>query len=110
MCFNHYDNFEDAVSAWERRKNRINKNNLIIVSSTTSEDDAIEFAKLPFKNKLIFVPKEMGITNESCFALNFEDEGKGETIGMYCNKSANGKLSIIDLLSFLNGEDYIRVS
>lgn len=104
--FSHYDNFEEAVSAWERRKKRLNKNNIVVVSSTILRDDAIEFTKLPFKNKLIFVPKEIDIKNEACIALNYEEGGKG--IGVYSNRSADGSHSIIDLLSFLNHENYRR--
>lgn len=108
LYFNHYDSFEDAASAWERRKKRLNRNNIIVVSSTAEEDVAMEFINLPIENKLIFVPTEFDIKDDSCFPIDYKNNGNGVTIGIYSNRIANGEISMMDLLSFLSKSDYIR--
>lgn len=108
LYFNHYINFEDAISAWDRRKKRMSKN-IVVISSTTQKEDAIEFTKLPFKNKLIFVPKKLDIKSESVFPLNYDEITDDISIGMYSNNIANGRSSMIDLLSFLCQMKYDRI-
>lgn len=105
LHFNHYANFEDAVSAWERRKKRMS-NNIVVISSTTLKEEAIEFIKLPFKNKLIFVPEELDIKSESVFPVYYNGN---MPIGMYSTRTANGSSSMIDLLSFLCQMRYDRI-
>lgn len=107
LYFNHYTDFGEAVSAWERRKRRICRN-IVIVSSTTERQEAIEFAKLPFKNKLMFVPNEFNFGQAPFFSVNYHDNDV-ETIGMYSNRVANGGLSMIDILSFLCQKKFNRI-
>lgn len=107
LHFNHYINFDEAVSAWTRRKERMT-GNIVVVSSTTEKDDAIEFAKLPFKNKLIFIPKELEVEDDCFLKLTYEHD-EHNTIGMYSNGTAGGRLSMIDLLAFLCSENYNRI-
>ena len=107
LNFNHYTDFECAKACWEKRKKRINMENLLIISSATSVDDALEFDKLPYENKLIFVPQEVG--TKSSYCIHFEDHHDGVTIGMVANGTANGTKSMFDILSFLNHEsDFLR--
>lgn len=104
LYFNHYESFDQAVSCWEKRKKRINKNNILIVSNTKSEKTLYEFENIPYKNKLIFT--SLDINTPSSFHLN-SDSG---TYGMLTNKTASGSKNILDLIAFLNHEDnYIRV-
>lgn len=55
--FLHYKSSEEAERKWEYRKNRINKDHLLVkMSQRSSNDDAIleRFEKLPFENKICF--------------------------------------------------------
>lgn len=107
LHFNHYTDFDEAVLAWTRRKERMTRN-IVVVSSTTEKEDAIEFAKLPFENKLIFIPRELNMEHDSFLKADY-DASDGKTIEMYSNGTADGALSIIDLLSFLCQMDYHRI-
>lgn len=109
LHFNHFDDFDDAESAWERRKKRMCKN-VVVISSAVEKEIAMEFTKLPFQHKLIFIPKGLNIQDRSCFPVNYSDNGDGNTIGMYINGTANGMLCMIDLLSFLCRMKYDRIS
>lgn len=57
----HYKTVEDAQSAWNRRKNRIEWDNVFYVMNDRNgcaEEDIAEFDSLPFPNKVIFVHDE----------------------------------------------------
>lgn len=61
LHFNHYHTFEDAVSKWESRKKRINKDNIYIIandyisdSEFVSRELILEFGKLKCKNLIMF--------------------------------------------------------
>jgi len=57
IYFMHYKNFDEAVEAWNRRKERVDLDNVgILFSSFKGDEDIIRrFDKLPYKNKVIFV-------------------------------------------------------
>ncbi len=108
LYFNHYESFGEAKRCWERRKTRINKNNLLLITSTTSFEEAKEFDGLQYENKLVFVPFDSNL--KSAYKIAYEDKGDGVTIGMACNKIADGRLSDFDIIKFLIHEkDYIRI-
>lgn len=105
LHFNHYESFEQAVSCWEKRKKRINKNNILIVSYATSERTLYEFENITHKNKLIFTA--LDVNTPSSYHLNPDDS---ENYGMTINRIASGTKNILDIIAFLNHKDnYIRV-
>ena len=67
VVFLHYKTFEEAVEKWNRRKARINWDNLYIKMSFQNDckDEFVyEFEQLPFKNKLFFVTKDYGVQSQ----------------------------------------------
>lgn len=58
LNFLHYKTFEEAEQKWEKRKERINWNNLFIEMATDNKGVVEEFMELPFENKICFVPFE----------------------------------------------------
>jgi uncharacterized protein (DUF1919 family) len=57
IIFLHYKNEQLAYQKWNRRKKRINFNNLIIKMNDqngATDEDLFNFLKLPFKNKILF--------------------------------------------------------
>ena len=56
LNMNHYPDFNAAVEIWERRKARINWNNLFVTMYTEREDILQEFDALPYDKKVCFVP------------------------------------------------------
>ncbi len=60
LWFVHYETFEQAVSAWNRRKKRINWDNIrvmLTVREECSDDILSHFEKLPYK-KVVFANEE----------------------------------------------------
>ena len=54
----HYENFEDFIDMWERRKPRINWDNILIEMYLNDEDEYTleQFDMLPYDKKVCFVP------------------------------------------------------
>ena len=53
--FIHYKSFEDGITAWRRRENRINKNKMYFILVETdgcTYEDLERFDKLPYTNKV----------------------------------------------------------
>lgn len=106
LNFNHYTDFNDAVACWEKRKKRLNKNNIVVVSYTDCEDDATAFDNLPYANKMQFTPFDNHL--KSNIYINPEGEAP---LWLSLNATANGSKNMLDLLSFLNHEDkFIRMA
>ena len=61
LCFQHYNNFEDAVRAWNRRKDRVNfkKIGYILVADVIKyKEDIMRFYGLNIENKLLFLTSD----------------------------------------------------
>jgi uncharacterized protein (DUF1919 family) len=59
--FAHYSTFDDAKMKWNKRKLRINKNNLLVKFNDQNgftEEDFISFQNLPYGHKLFFTVNE----------------------------------------------------
>lgn len=52
----HYKTFEEAVEAWEKRKQRINWDNLILIMAIERKESLELFDALPYDKKVCFVP------------------------------------------------------
>ncbi len=55
--FVHYHSEESARDAWEKRKERINWDNVFVLccDEGLTHDDMVEFDGLPYKNKILFM-------------------------------------------------------
>ena len=53
--FIHYENFRNAQNSWNRRKKRINWDNLLVEMYTENKEIADSFSKLSYKKKICFV-------------------------------------------------------
>lgn len=56
LHFNHYCTFEEANSAWIRRKKRIDWNNVLVMFFHNDPNKIEEFIHLEYKHKICFAP------------------------------------------------------
>lgn len=111
LNFNHYTDFDHAKDCWERRKKRINRDNLLFVSSSMSKSIAKEFDELPYENKIIFVPFQNDLKSNFCIASMLTENDTTNTIGEISNRIANGNTGMFDLLAFISHEkEYMRIT
>lgn len=59
LNFNHYISFDEAKDCWERRKKRINWDNLFVEFYDDSKERVEDFLSLPYENRICFVPFPM---------------------------------------------------
>ena len=70
IVFLHYKTNEEAKEKWNRRKKRINYENILIKFSNMnlcSEEDIEEFANLPFENKFVLNIRKKPKYNCECY-------------------------------------------
>lgn len=92
--FMHYKSKEEAIEKWEKRKKRINWDNIIFKFSQKdlcSRNDIIDFMNLEYKNKICFtyeknIPNTIFIANLSKYIDETEVTLKKLNILSYLNK------------------------
>ncbi|SDH92292.1 protein of unknown function [Pseudobutyrivibrio sp. 49] len=57
LYFNHYKTFSEAVYYWNKRKERINWNNILFMTIEEEEKDVLEFLNLPHEKKYVLRQK-----------------------------------------------------
>lgn len=80
IVFLHYHSEDEAREKWNRRKSRMNWNNLYFKMSEQnlcSFDCLMEFDSLPTEQKVVFVSKDYNLKSQIIFK---EWEGKGEIL------------------------------
>jgi uncharacterized protein (DUF1919 family) len=106
----HYKDFEEVKQCWNKRVKRVNLDNLFFIMRERdgcTYQDIIEFDKLPYKNKVIFVHKEMPEIKSAYYIKNTEvnDDPNNKIIGLTAYEGIyTGKRYIdeFDYVGFLN--------
>ena len=75
---NHYKTFEEASSSWERRKSRINYDNIFVMFFCETQNEVDDFLKIPYDNKICFINfKSSSIrSNHNVIYINYKDSSK----------------------------------
>lgn len=111
MMLNHHACFADAAADWNKRKDRVNKNNIFVkMSNETGDPDlARRFEQIPLEKKAIFTPTSFPQCSSSIFmpryiqrCLNDAMKSGVSTFAAYV-RSINEISKSIDLLKLLNG-------
>jgi len=99
---NHDIFYEEAESKWNNRSKRININNMLIVMHTHNRDILEEFDKLPFENKICFVPFQSEL--KSAFYISEEAlrKNKIENFDQFILDMARGKHSVYNIFDILD--------
>ena len=61
LVFNHYKSFEEAKNAWDKRKQRVNFDNIFIIFDDYVDaeyDDLVRFNQIPCRGKVILTANE----------------------------------------------------
>lgn len=106
--FNHYKTIEEAVSKWEKRKQRIDWSNLFIMAIdgyNCTYDTIRRFDALPYKNKVIFTHKPYPEFASAYHLKGFEDLKEVYRPTDFKNQFFIRRyIDQFDYVSFLNGE------
>lgn len=101
LYFNHYTSFESAVSKWEKRKKRINWNNIMAVMYTEHMEIAEEFDKLDYEKKICFTNFKSNL--KSACGIEFTDENPMKQIELWdvVNGMASGAIQCYNPVELL---------
>lgn len=109
--FNHYKTFEEASDKWEKRKSRIDPNNLFIVAidgDNCTYDTMKRFDALPYDNKVIFTHKPYPEFSSAFYLPGFESQdGIGRATDFKETFFVRRYMDSFDYVSFLNGKNFI---
>ncbi|MBR1806572.1 MAG: DUF1919 domain-containing protein [Selenomonadaceae bacterium] len=95
----HYKTFEESVDAWNRRKARINRYNLLVTMYTESEDILREFDALPYGKKVCFVPFKSDA--DSAWYINPNVDADAKNFTEVVNRFSCGHYIYFDLFDML---------
>lgn len=99
--FNHYENYNDAKTNWEKRRERIRWDRIFVMMYTEDESVALHFSQLPYEQKVCFVPFKSEIQGICSIPYsNMKDIPFFEIV----NGIASGKYHYFDILSILSGK------
>ena len=101
LNFNHYETFEEAETAWNRRKERIDWNNLYVMFYDEDKGRIDQFSALPYKNKVCFTP--MDYDQECVVTINYRvnEQMKNIPFWQIVNGMASGRWPFYDTLDLL---------
>lgn len=113
----HYQNLEEVQQKWQVRGSRINWDNLffcMIERDGCTEEDIIQFNKLPYKNKVVFVHKPMPEIESTVYIpgteLNGEDGNWVLPLTSYTGRFTGKRfIDEFDYVTFFNsGEKVLK--
>lgn len=106
IYFIHYVSFCEGKSKWEKRKKRINWDNIFIVGSERdgcTYETIKNFEELPYKNKVIFTYKEYPEFSSTYCMKRFKEKGELGIITDFKNQLLKRRyLDDFDYVEFLN--------
>lgn len=115
LYFNHYTDFDSAVAIWNKRKSRINKDNLFVEMAIRRYEDIEKFIALPFQYKIGFstVPcEEKDVLYCPMPEENYFEDKYAGNVNNFFNHVAmapTDEFRYYDILKLLNHEkDFVR--
>lgn len=107
--FVHYQSFDEAVTKWNSRLERIDFDNAFYVMTERdgcTHDNLVAFDELPYRNKVVFVSKPMPDITSAFYDPSFPvTNGEVDVLSNYVSKlSGRRYLDAFDYVSFFNGD------
>jgi uncharacterized protein (DUF1919 family) len=98
--FSHYDTLDAAIAIWDKRRLRINRNNLFIIGSDRdfcTPEIVDKFHELPFKHKIFFSSKKSSYSEFLWFKIYKNESQVGDLI-----KDGRSWYFLFDIAHWLN--------
>lgn len=109
LYFMHYRSEKEACEAWERRKKRINWDNIYVIFTDRSGctmDDLKAFDALPYENKVVFTHIPQPEIKSSYYIRGYENESKVGILSDWQDEERPVKrvYDQFDFVGWFNGE------
>ena len=106
IYFFHYKTNEEAKKQWDRRKQRMNYDNIFIIFTNRdgcTYEDLKRFDKLKYENKIVFVNKEYKDIESAVYIPGFEKKNSVGRCNKYINRFTYKRyLDYFDYISWFN--------
>ena len=106
IYFQHYKSFDEAVSKWNERKTRIDKQNLFVMFTDRDGctiEDLKQFDGLNYKNKVVFVNHKIPTIKSAVYIRGYENNGSvGICSDFMPDKKYKRYLDQFDYVKWLN--------
>ena len=108
IYFQHYHSFEEAKAAWDRRKARMNYDNVFLMFTDRNgctDDQLKRFDSLPYKNKIAFTCKPHPELKSCVWCEEFIDQDEVPILTLYRNWRGERLYDrYFDFVGWLNGK------
>jgi len=101
LYFNHYISFEEARNSWERRKTRINWNNLFVMFYDEKPERIDEFCLLSYDKKICFVSFHLDKEGVISIEYHINDSMREMMFGLMVNDMAKGTYTYYDVFDLI---------
>lgn len=95
----HYKTFEESVETWERRKSKINWQNLFVMMWSTKPEELKQFDNLPYEKKVCFVPFKSDL--DSAWYINPDIDSRQALFVHKVNNFGRGLIYYYDVFDML---------
>ena len=109
LWMNHYKSFEEAKECWERRKKRIDWDNLFVMFWDEKPENVKKFMSLPFERKICMVPYETDEPGVISVPYREKEELKKYPFWEMVNNIALGKFALYDEVELLHDGKFVKV-
>lgn len=102
----HYTSEEEAIRLWNKRRARIDLNNMYVIFTffdDTDESWLRRFDALPQKKKIAFVNRPFPEYESAVYIPGYEESGLGR-LNDYVNLKGERKYDSFDFVSWLNSK------
>lgn len=109
LWMNHYDNFRTAREAWERRRERIDWDNLFVMFFDEDPKLVETFLSLPYEKKVCFVPWETD--RPGCIPVPYRKQEKLQKYPFWeiVNNLALGAFELYDDVELLHDCKFVKI-
>lgn len=106
--FLHYSSEQEALEAWKRRCKRINWDNIFVLccDEDLTYEEIVEFDRLEYKNKIIFLSKELPEIRCGIFTKEFQDKTDARLLNFANPLGKRFYQNYIDYVKWLNGDTH----
>lgn len=108
--FIHYHSEKEVIEAWNKRKQRINWDNIFVIccDEGLSYDDMITFDNLPYKNKVLFMHKNIKEIKCGIYCKEFLDKTDARLLNFANPLGKRYYQKYINYVKWINGEGYLN--
>lgn len=115
ILFAHVKSFNEGLDNWNRRKARVNFDNLFVIMTDSNMimekfkyDDLLAFDALPYKNKVIFTHVPHPEIKSSYYIKGFEDKDEIVVLSKFKPTALIRRyIDDFDYVKFLNGGGFV---